>query len=80
MPRQFTPEDLAKAKARAAEARAERRDTRTVLPNGALVYKDQPPGVGWVAHKPGHALRWYRDKASAILWAQTGDSDGKPTD
>lgn len=55
----ITPFTNPTTRAEAARTRlankAEREATKTALEGGALVYKDSPPGVGWVLKLPsGH--------------------------
>lgn len=68
-----SPEHMTMMKTEAARKRlankAEREASKTTLEGGALVYKDSPPGVGWVLKLPsGHKKYLSSFELASDMW------------
>lgn len=75
MPRTFTPEDLALAKAKTHQAALARQESLQELRGGATIRLDCPPGVGWVLEAPGYATTFWATEALARkAWVYRRDS------
>lgn len=64
-PPSFTPETLAKAQAARAASQGALRATRERFGPVTEVYKDSPPGVGWVLVHRGHK-EYYLTRARCV--------------